>query len=414
MLLPLYKLSVVTAKLVLPVLGLFHPKIKDFVTGRKSLWKQLSQLDPKKKTIWMHAASLGEYEQGLPVLEGLKKQYPDRQFVVSFFSPSGYQVRHHHGVADLCVYLPWDTQRDVNRFLDILQPEMALFVKYEFWPCMLEGLKTRKVPTYLVSGRFYKEQFLFQKRGAFLRESLTAFAHFFVQDDNSKELLASVGFTNVEVTGDTRFDRVSEPPTPLDFMESFAKDRFCVVAGSIWPKDFDLIKNAIDSSDEKVCWVLAPHELRSGFINHISDSLSGKVQRYSQLQTDQLPKTQVLILDTIGLLNACYASAQMAYVGGGMGTSGLHNVLEPAAAGIPVLIGKNYQKFEEAKEMIRLGGMVSVQDSKSFTEVLHRIVKDSKQRMDMGEINHSFVRTQKGATKRTLEFLNKKPSTTTC
>ena len=196
----LYKLSVRTTKLVLPLVGKFHPKIKAFVNGRKLLWQQLRQLDPNKKTIWMHAASLGEYEQGLPVLEGLKLRYPDRQFVVSFFSPSGYEVRHNHNVADLCVYLPWDTSGDMERFFDILRPEMALLVKYELWPNMLKSLAARNIPTYLISGRFYKKQFLFHKRGAFLRESLKAFTHFFVQDNNSKELLASIGFTNVEVT----------------------------------------------------------------------------------------------------------------------------------------------------------------------------------------------------------------------
>ena len=400
----LYKLSVGTAKLVLPLVGKFHPKVKAFVVGRKMLWRQLGQLDPNKKTIWMHAASLGEYEQGLPVLEGLKLRYPDRQFVVSFFSPSGYEVRRNHNVADLCVYLPWDTFGDVTRFFDILRPEMALLVKYELWPNMLKSLAARNIPTYLISGRFYREQFLFQKRGAFLRESLKAFTHFFVQDNKSKELLASIGFTNAEVTGDTRFDRVSTSSTPLDFMEAFAKDRFCVVAGSIWPKDFELIKHAIENSDERVCWVLAPHELQSAFINQISGSLSGKVQRYSQLQIGELPKTRVLILDTIGLLNACYASAQMAYVGGGMGNSGLHNVLEPAAAGIPIVIGKNYQKFDEAKEMIRLGGLFSVNDSKSFFGVFQKIVSDRQLGEAMGRKNLDFINAQKGATLKILGF----------
>ena len=400
----LYKLSVRTTKLVLPLVGKFHPKIKAFVNGRKLLWQQLRQLDPNKKTIWMHAASLGEYEQGLPVLEGLKLRYPDRQFVVSFFSPSGYEVRHNHNVADLCVYLPWDTSGDMESFFDILRPEMALLVKYELWPNMLKSLAARNIPTYLISGRFYKKQFLFHKRGAFLRESLKAFTHFFVQDNNSKELLASIGFTNVEVTGDTRFDRLSNSSTPLDFMEAFAKDRFCVVAGSIWPKDFELIKHAIENSDERVCWVLAPHELRSAFINQISGSLSGKVQRYSQLQIEELPKTRVLILDTIGLLNASYASAEMAYVGGGMGNSGLHNVLEPAAAGIPIVIGKNYQKFDEAKEMIRLGGLFSVNDSKSFFGVFQKIVNDRQLGEAMGRKNLDFVNAQKGACSKILGF----------
>lgn len=405
MLRTLYKLFVSTTKLVLPLAGMFHPKIKAFVHGRKFLWKQLNLLDPNKKTIWMHAASLGEYEQGLPVLEGLKKKYPDRQFVVSFFSPSGYEVRHNHGVADLCVYLPWDTSGDVKHFLDMLRPEMAFFIKYEFWPSLLESLAARNTPTYLISGRFYKKQFLFQKNGAFLLESLKGFTHFFVQDDSSKKLLASIGFNNVSTTGDTRFDRVSEPPTPLGFMEAFAKDRFCVVAGSIWPKDFDLIKDAIQNSDKNTCWLLAPHELQPGFINQMAEAISGKVQRYSQLETDKLSQTRVLILDTIGLLNACYASAQMAYVGGGMGTSGLHNVLEPAAAGIPVIIGKNYQKFDEAKEMIRIGGMLSVNDTNKLYKVFQNIVNDSELCEAMGQKNLDFIHTQKGATQKILGFL---------
>lgn len=399
-----YNLSVSTVKLVLPLGGLFNPKIKAFVTGRKALWKQLRKLNPKQKTIWLHAVSLGEYEQGLPVLEALKRKFPDRQFLVSFFSPSGYELRHNHGVADLCVYLPWDTPKDVNRFLEIIKPEMAFIVKYEFWPNLLESLTSKNTPTYLVSGRFYKKQFLFQKKGAFLCESLKGFTHFFVQDDNSKKLLASVGFKNVSITGDTRFDRVSEPSTPLGFMEAFAKDRFCVVAGSIWPKDFELIKASIQDSDKNTCWLLAPHELQPGFINHMAETISEKVQRYSKLEIEKLPETRVLILDTIGLLNACYASAQMAYVGGGMGTSGLHNVLEPAAAGIPIVIGKNYQNFDEAKEMIRLGGVYSCDTEKSFKEIFSRLTADKLQAEKIGKKNLDFVNAQKGATQKILAF----------
>jgi len=400
-----YNLSVSTAKLVLPFGGLFNPKIKAFVTGRKALWKQLRQLNPKQKTIWLHAASLGEYEQGLPVLESLKEQFPDRQFVVSFFSPSGYEIRHNHGVADLCVYLPWDTPKDINRFLEILKPEMAFIVKYEFWPNLLEGLTSQNIPTYLISGRFYKKQFLFQKRGALIRKSLKAFTHFFVQDENSKELLASIGLRNVTITGDTRFDRVSELSTPLGFMETFAKDRFCVVAGSIWPKDFELIKDAVQNSDKKTCWVLAPHELQPSFINQMTTAISDKVQRYSKLEIEKLPETRVLILDTIGLLSACYSSAQMAYVGGGMGISGLHNVLEPAAAGVPIIIGKNYQKFDEAKEMIRLGGMYSCKNEKSFSETVSRLTADKLQAEKIGKNNLDFVNAQKGATQKIIGFL---------
>jgi 3-deoxy-D-manno-octulosonic-acid transferase len=353
----------------------------------------------------MHAASLGEYEQGLPVLESLKEQFPDRQFVVSFFSPSGYEIRHNHGVADFCVYLPWDKPKDINRFLEILKPEMVFIVKYEFWPNLLEGLTSKKIPTYLVSGRFYEKQFLFQKKGAFIRKSLNAFTHFFVQDNYSKELLSTIGFTNVTITGDTRFDRVSKPPTPLDFMKVFKKDRMCVVAGSIWDKDFDLIKNTIEHSDEKVCWVLAPHELKPGFINQMTAAISDKVQRYSKLEIEKLPETRVLVLDTIGLLSACYSSAHLAYVGGGMGTSGLHNVLEPAAAGIPIIIGKNYQKFDEAKEMIRLGGMCSCENEESFKEAVSRLTADKLQTEKTGKINLDFVNAQKGATQKILAFL---------
>jgi len=404
MLVHFYNLSVSTAKFVLPFFKGLNPKIKAFVSGRKALWKQLQQLNPKQKTIWMHAASLGEYEQGLPVLESLKQLFPYRQFVVSFFSPSGYELRHNHGVADLYVYLPWDTPKDVNRFLEILKPEMAFIVKYEFWPNLLKGLASKNIPTYLVSGRFYEKQFLFQKRGAFIHKSLKAFKHFFVQDDKSKELLASIGFKNVTITGDTRFDRVSEPPAPLDFMEAFAKDRFCVVAGSIWPKDFELIKAAIQESDKKTCWVLAPHKLQPGFVKHMTAAIKGKVQRYSKMEKEKLPETRVLLLDTIGLLNACYASAQMAYVGGGMGTSGLHNVLEPAAAGIPIVIGKNYQKFDEAKEMIRLGGMYSCETGKSFKETVSRLTADKLQAEKIGKINLDFVNAQKEVTQKILEY----------
>src|SRR5690554_668876 len=262
----LYNILISIAGFLLKIIALFNKKIKLFVEGRKQSFLILSEkLSPNDKTIWFHVASLGEYEQGLPVMEEFKKKFPDHKLVSTFFSPSGYEVRKNNAIADVTVYLPWDTQSNVKRFLKIVRPQKAVFVKYEFWINYLSVLKKQNIPTYLISGIFRENQAFFKGYGGFYRKALHSFTHFFVQNESSKTLIESLGFTNVTLSGDTRFDRVfaiSERDNRLDFIEEFKTDKLLFVAGSTWEADEKLLMSYINNTHEKVKFIIAPHNIK--------------------------------------------------------------------------------------------------------------------------------------------------------
>ena len=355
----LYSLAVSVAKAMTPVVAK-SAKTKAFVAGRKALWTQLKGIPQNKKVVWMHCASLGEYEQGLPVLTALKNNHPEYFYLVTFFSPSGYEVRKNHGIADLATYLPWDTKADVKRFIALVNPVMALLVKYEFWPNLIRELQRKEVPLYLIAGLFRQNQRFFKPWGNGQRKLLREFAHLFVQNEASLKLLQSIGVQQVSVSGDTRFDRVGAAKQPLAFMDTFVGARKCIVAGSTWPEDEAILLEAIRHTPKDWCWLIAPHEMHEAKLNHLMAQLPKGSLRYTQYEEEAFNGCPVLVLDTVGMLSRCYPYASLAYVGGGMGTSGLHNILEPAAEGVPIVIGKNYDTFPEAKDLIALGGVFSV------------------------------------------------------
>ncbi|RRJ89372.1 3-deoxy-D-manno-octulosonic acid transferase [Flavobacterium macacae] len=398
----LYNLLVIATSYLLKIVALFNPKMKLFVDGRKNVFKILShKIQPKDKTIWFHSASLGEFEQGLPVMEKIRILYPEHKIVLTFFSPSGYEVRKNSTAADVIVYLPLDTKNNAKEFLKLVHPEMVFFIKYEFWPNYLNELKQGNIPTYLFSGIFRKDQVFFKWYGGFYRNALTAFKMFFVQNESSKLLLNQIGFQNVKVNGDTRFDRVAkilERDNSLDFIEEFKDNKLTVVAGSTWPKDESNLVDFINSNAFGVKFIVAPHNVKADQIEDLKKSISKKVILFSEIQHKNLSEYDVFIIDTIGILTKIYSYADIAYVGGGFGTSGLHNILEPATFGIPIVIGPNFKKFSEAVALVNMGGCISVKSKKELEETLAFLIQNDDERFEKGHISKTFVEMNKNAT----------------
>lgn len=376
----IYSIIVSIAGLLLQIIAFFVPKIKLFVAGRKDVFPTLiTKIKPSDKTIWFHAASLGEYEQGLPVIEKIKEKYPNHKIVLSFFSPSGYEIRKNNTIADATVYLPLDTQKNAAKFIDLVHPEMVFFIKYEFWPNYLNELRKRNTPTYLISGIFRENQVFFKWYGDFYRKALDAFSYFFVQNEKSGQLLLQLGKSNCIVSGDTRFDRVAsilKRDNTLDFIAEFKNNKTTFVAGSTWPKDEELLLNYIKSNTTDTKFIIAPHNIKPDQIQQLKNSCTKKVILFSEIENKNLADYDVFIIDTVGILTKIYSYADIAYVGGGFGNPGIHNILEPATFGIPIVIGPNYSHFAEAIELVSLGGCISVDNYNSLEVLLNELIGD--------------------------------------
>lgn len=400
----IYNLVVLFAAQILKLLALFSPKMKIFVEGRKSVFQTLkNKIHPDDKVFWFHAASLGEYEQGLPVIEKVKEQFPHHKIVVTFFSPSGYEVRKNNTVADVTVYLPLDSKTNAKQFLDLVHPEKVFFIKYEFWPNYLNELKERNISTYLISGIFREKQVFFKWYGGFYRDALKPFNYFFVQNEKSKILLQSIGFSNVKVSGDTRFDRVVailEKDNSLDFIEQFKNNQTTIVIGSSWPKDEELLVNFINQAAEHVKFIIAPHNIKSEQIQNLKQSITKVSVLFSEKDTIDVSKCNVFLIDTIGILTKIYSYADIAYVGGGFGNPGVHNILEPATFGIPIVIGSNYSHFAEAIALVGLEGCISVKNQSELNEAFDLLLQNEDERYEKGHICSTFVQMNKGATNR--------------
>lgn len=404
----IYNVLVKLSGVVLKSAGKFSPKLKDFTKGRKDLFSKLEQnIDPDAEYIWIHAASLGEFEMAVPVLKMLKDKYPSSKTLVSFFSPSGYKNKKKHPLVDQFTYLPMDTKENAQRFLEIIRPKMVFFIKYDFWPNFLNELKTRQIRTFLVSGVFRKDQAFFKPYGNWMRKSLQAFEHFFVQNRESRELLGTIGFDNVTVSGDTRFDRVAaqlEADNRIDFIEDFKQDKLLVVCGSTWPEDEDLMIKFINGS-VNIKFVIAPHEIKAEKVEKLRSKLKIPTVKFTEKDRVELKDLSVLILDTIGLLGRAYSYADIAYVGGAAGSTGLHNILEPATFGIPIIIGENYSKFPEAEKLRQLAGLYSVKNSDEFSAILTKFYTNTEFRHKTGMIAGHFINSNTGAIRLLQEYL---------
>lgn len=408
----LYRILVWKAQIVLSIIALFNKKIRLFVNGRKETFHKLEQaISLKDEVIWMHAASLGEFEQGRPIVEKLKEKYPEKKLVISFFSPSGYEIRKNYNFADVVCYLPLDSKSKMKRFLKIVHPELVIIVKYEFWPNLLNELKRINTKTILVSGIFRKQQSFFKWYGGWMRKFLNAFEHFFVQDENSKSLLNSIGFQNVTVSGDTRFDRVFEitkQNNQLEFIEEFKNNQHTVVVGSSWPDDEKVLVDYINNqASEYEKFIIAPHNIKLDQIQELKQSIKRKTVLFSEKEGKNLSEFQVLIVDTIGILTKIYSYANVTYVGGGYTKSGVHNVLEPATFGNPIVIGPNFKKFNEAIELVQNEACFTVDNSKKLSVLLKKFYQDKSELEKVGDKALNYVVSNKGATSKILNYLEK-------
>ncbi len=406
----IYNIGISLAGLVLKFGALFNDKLKKGVVGRKTTFKVLkNNLSKDDKTLWFHCASLGEYEQGLPVFTKLRHHYNNHKIILSFFSPSGYEVRKNSPIADVVIYLPLDTKKNAKRFLDLVNPELTIFVKYDIWPNFLNELKRRQLRVILISAAFRKNQLYFKNFGTSFKEALFAFEHIFTQNEASKTLLKKIDYNAVTVSGDTRYDRVYsqlELNNTLPFIEEFKNNQLCVVAGSTWPEDESLFINFINSEASKnVKFIIAPHDIKSERIKKLQEKINSKSILFSDKNGKDLSNYQVFIIDTIGILSKIYNYADIAYIGGAMGNTGLHNTLEPAVFGIPIIIGNNHIKFPEAQALIDNGGMFSITNQIRFNKILNHLIVNSDFRHQSGSKNKAFIKKNKGAVIQILDYL---------
>lgn len=405
-----YNFSLLIYDLLMKVVSLFHPKAKLWVNGRKNQKNKLTTFNPTNghPIIWIHCASLGEFEQGRPIIEKLKSQNPKVNIVLSFYSPSGYEIRENYNLADLVVYLPLDQPRKVKFFVDSIQPTKAIFIKYEIWPNYFEELFKRNIPLYLVSAIFSENQRFFKSSiKKWFTKPLHQVTHFFVQNQTSKELLESIGIANVEVTGDTRFDRVLsivEQHNPIEVLTAFINEKTAVILGSSWEEDEKLIHHYIQDKKFDFKIIVAPHEIHESRIASILKSFGDSAVLFSSLQQGDFLTKNILIMDNMGMLSKAYASVDIALIGGGFG-KGIHNTLEAAAYGIPLLFGPNYHRFQEAKDLIKDGAAVSITNQEEFDQELTLLLANEDLRKSRGNSAQSYVRQGKGATDLIVGFI---------
>lgn len=412
----LYTISIKAYVFAIHLAALFSAKARLWVKGRQDWKEQMQEMgrtmtrdNKQSPVIWFHCASLGEFEQGRPVLEKFRQEYPGWFILLTFFSPSGYEVRKDYTGADYVMYLPPDTPGNVDFFLDFWQPRLAVFVKYEFWVHYLKGLSRRQVDTLVVSAIFRPDQHFFRRRGTWFRNQLQHVSWFFVQDKASHDLLKRYGFENVVVSGDTRFDRVyrlSREPEHFPVVESFAAGNRVLVAGSTWPKDMAVLQTFIKSAPRDMKYIIAPHEVHEESLQQTETLPDLPSHRYSTVTEPVSEEVKVLIIDKIGFLSHLYQYGDVAFIGGGFG-QGIHNILEAAAFGIPVLFGPNMHKFAEAVELIERGGAFRVHDGKELAEKLEQLLSDKEKLMETGRICRRYVEEKQGATAIILEQINK-------
>lgn len=404
----LYSIGIFLYGLLLRILAPFHAKARLMVTGRKDWYLRMKQsVDSSQKHIWFHFASLGEFEQGRPVLEAIKNNYLDHKIIVTFYSPSGYEIRKNTNLADHVFYLPYDTALNARRFLDLINPSFTIFTKYEYWYYYFEGLHSRSIPLFLVSAIFRPEQIFFQAYGTFFLKILGFVTYFFVQNEESVRLLKEFGIRNAGLAGDTRFDRVIDLPKvrkEIPLIAAFVETAPVLVAGSTWPEDEKLLKELLQRFQEYKL-ILAPHEINEGHIVSILNLWPAALRFSKMTEYDMttLTEAKVLIIDNIGLLSSLYGYGQLAYIGGGFGV-GIHNTLEAATYGMPVLFGPNFKKFQEAKDLIEQGGGFSFADIKGFMDVFERL-QDQSKRVEAAKSARQYVQQKAGATPIIIKYL---------
>lgn len=386
----------------------FNQKAKHFVQGRKSLLKKIQQAfsNTSHRVVWVHCASLGEFEQGRPLIEKLKSEFPDCKILLTFFSPSGYEVRKNYAYADWVFYLPWDTQRNAATFITAAKPVLAIFVKYEFWYHYTNELQKRDIPILSIASIFRSEQLFFKSYGGFYRGILKKFSYFFVQNFSSADLLKSIGIQTLEVAGDTRFDRVAEIVSKAEripLAEKFKGKEKVLVIGSAWPEDMEVLAPFINEQGTYLKFILAPHEISEASLVEMERGIQRKHLRFSTTTEENVVDCSVLIIDNMGMLSRLYHYGEFAFVGGAYG-KGLHNILEAACYGVPIFFGnKNYEKFQEAKDLINRGGAFAVADYQELV-AKYEMITAPENFLIACEVTKGYVQENLGATEKIMHY----------
>lgn len=396
----LYNFGITCYQGLVKFAGLFNAKAGKLSVGESQVLTLLQQkLHPEGNYIWIHAASLGEFEQGRPLIEKIRASHPEQRILLTFFSPSGYEVRKNYDGVDMVSYLPFDHIAKVRQFLDIVKPSRAIFVKYEFWSNYLHELYRRNIPTYIISAIFRKNQSFFRRGGGFFRNMLRCFTHLYVQDEGSRELLQGIGIDNVTVAGDTRFDRVidiNNNARELPLVREFARGHYTTVVGSSWPADEELLARYINSHKEQRM-IIAPHEIHDEHITQIEKLITRRTLRWSQANEGNIQDAECLIIDCIGLLSSIYRYGRVAYIGGGFG-AGIHNILEAAVYGMPVIFGPKYGKFREARNMVAQECAFPIANYQELEKHLDAFATQPQLLATTSDIAGNFVAENAGAT----------------
>lgn len=398
--------------IAISLLSVFNKKACLWVSGRKGVFQKMTAAlaDEKVPLIWVHASSLGEFEQGRPLIEKLKKEKPQYKILLTFFSPSGYEIRKNYKGADYIFYLPADTPANARKFLDISSPVIAIFIKYEYWFNYLKEIKKRQLPCFFVSAIFAPGHYFFKFYGKWSLEKLKNVTHFFVQDEKSRDLLLKHDINNVTVSGDTRFDRVVEiTKRAKDFIqvEAFAQNHKVFIAGSTWPEDDSLILDYIQKKSHPLKYIIAPHSINDAYISRLKNKTVIRTCLFSELTTENAGSYDVLIVDGIGYLSHLYKYGHIAYIGGGFG-KGIHNILEAACWGLPVVFGPRYKKFREAVELINKGAAFSVSNFRDLENRTEEMLKEDKYYKQLSDISKNYVINKSGATNTIVEHLTTK------
>lgn len=408
----LYTIFLAVYHLGIRIAANWNPKARKWREGRKDLFERLERqmAGSTGPVIWMHCSSLGEFEQGRPLLEAIRRQYPGHKILLSFFSPSGYDVRKGYDGADWVIYLPADSKANAKRFLDLVQPKLVLWVKYDYWYYYLATIKQRNIPAFLISGAFRKGQPFFKWYGRLHRYMLECFTHLFVQTQESADLLKSIRFTNLSVTGDTRFDRVLEIASafePINDIEKFCGNSPVIVSGSTWAEDEEEIDHYANSHPS-IKFIIAPHDISEDRLKE-AESLFKNCIRYSTyINSDRTTNANVVLIDNMGMLSRLYKYATITYVGGGFGNDGVHNVLEAAVYGKPVIFGPEFEKYIEAIELVDCGGAYAIESAVEIEKLMNDMLADKKWLEESSTAAREYVASKKGATKKILDYIQEK------
>ncbi len=398
----IYNTAIYFYRIILRVLAPFNKKAYLWTAGRKNFFSRWENFDAgERKVIWIHCSSLGEFEQGRPLIERIGEAGSHYFILLTFFSPSGYEIRKNYTLADAVCYLPDDTPANAEKFIRVFKPDIAVFVKYEFWHNYISELHKKNIPLYLVSANFRPGQIFFRWYGKWFTKMLRMFNHIFVQSEASLDLLKSAGIRQVTVAGDTRFDRVhaiSNSITPIPVADSFSGNRFTIIAGSTWPADHNLLIRLINETGLDVKLIIAPHEIDENEIKRMMSRITKKKVRYSDVTDGDPVEADVLIIDNIGMLSSLYAYGRMAYIGGGFG-KGIHNILEACTFCIPVIFGPNYKKFREARELVNAGGAFPVSNYDEFLAVVAELVDNEELLEKAGSTSCDYVKRNTGASR---------------